>query len=116
MPYLTPKAHEAIRSTAQGYTWPGCYPLFAVVADAEPVCPKCLRENLKLIVQATHDWEQGRRGDTQWAVVSCEVNWEDLHMVCSHCNDWIPSAYGEDLEEQERLKALAMPLPEDDQP
>ncbi len=115
--YLSEQAHEAIRSTAQGYAWPGGYPLAAWMADNEPLCPECLRSNLKLIVQATHDHEANPPGfDPQWAVVSCEVNWEDAHLVGSHCCDWIPSAYGEDPEEQVRMQAIALPLPEDDQP
>ena len=115
--YLSERAHEAIRSTAHGYTFPGGYPLAAWVADNEPICPECVRSNLRLIVLATHDHEVNPPGfDPQWAVVGCEVNWEDAHLVCSHCCDWIPSAYGEAPEEQVRMQAIALPLPEDDQP
>ena len=45
MPYLSRQAHEALRSTAQGYAWPGGYPLAAWMADNEPLCPACLRNN-----------------------------------------------------------------------
>ena len=116
MPYLPKHAHEAIRSAAQGYTWPGSYPLFAVMADRKSLCPDCLRENLKLIVQATHDHEVNPPGfDPQWAVVACEVNWEDGRRYCVNCYNHIPSAYGEPEDGALcGLKAIAMPLSEED--
>jgi hypothetical protein len=111
MPYLTLKAHDAIRTAARGYTWPGGYPTFAIMADGESLCPDCLIGNLRLVVQATHD---SVRDD--WAIQAAEVNWEDGRLYCANCYNPIPSAYGEDPEEQERIRAIAMPLPEDDQP
>jgi len=121
MPYLPRHLHEAIRTVAQKYAWPGGYPLYAVMADGESLCPDCLNENLKLIVQATHDYTKGHFRD-DWAIQGAEINWEDPLNYCCNCNSRIPSAYAEDdVDEpedwaQERLKAIAMPLPEDDQP
>lgn len=107
--YLSQTSHEAVREALQGFSFPGGYPIFARMQDGEAVCLDCL----KLIVRATHDYEANPPGfDTQWA----EVNEESTHLYCSNCSQPIPSAYGEDLEGQERLKELAMPLPEDDQP
>ena len=115
MPYLSRQAHEAIRNAAQKWAWPGGYPVYAITEDGAALCPECLIGNLRLIVLATHDHEANPPGfDPQWAVVSCEVNWEDAHLVCSHCCDWIPSAYGEDPEEQVRMREIALPLPEED--
>lgn len=108
--YLSEQAHEAIRTVAQKYAWPGGYPLYAVMADGESLCPDCLIGNLKLIVQATH----GHFRD-DWAIQGAEINWEDPRNYCCNCGNPIPSAYGEDPEEQERVRQVAMPLPEDDE-
>ena len=121
MPYLSDRAHDAILKAAQKYTWPGSYPVFAIMADGESLCPDCLIGNLRLIVLATHDYEQGHFRD-DWAIQGAEVNWEDPRNYCCNCNQRIPSAYAEDdVAEPEDgalcgLRAIAMPLPEDDQP
>ena len=112
MPYLPRHLHQDVRAVAQKYAWPGGYPLYAVMADGESLCPDCLKENLKPIVQATHDYANGHFRD-DWAIQGAEINWEDPHNYCCNCGNPIPSAYVEDPEEQERLKAIAMPLPED---
>lgn len=114
MPYLSQHAHEALRTVAQKYAWPGGYPLYAIMADGESLCPDCLVGNLKLIVQATHDYANGHFRD-DWALQAAEINWEDPRNYCCNCGARIPSAYAEE-EWQERVKAIAMPLPEDDQP
>ena len=117
MPYLSRQAHEAIRSAAQKWSFTGGYPVFAIMADGESLCPDCLKENLKRIVQATHDHEQNHGSPIfeGWVIQAAEVNWEDTHNYCCNCNSRIPSAYAEE-EEQERIREIAMPLPEDDQP
>ena len=85
------------------------------MADNEPICPECLIGNLRLIVLATHDYANGHFRD-DWALQAADVNWEDPHNYCGHCCERIPSAYGEEPEERERVRQIAMPLPEDDQP
>lgn len=112
--YLTQHSHDAIRTVAQKYAWPGAYPVFAIMADGESLCPDCLIGNLRLIVLATHD---SVRDD--WAIQGAEVNWEDPRNYCCNCNQRIPSAYAEDdVAEPEDgalcgLRAIAMPLPEE---
>lgn len=117
MPYLSRHAHEAIRSAAQKWSFPGGYPVYAIMADGESLCPDCLISNLRLIVLATHDYEQNPPGfDDQWAVQAAEINWEDPHNYCCNCGARIPSAYGEPEDgAQERVRQIAMPLPEDDE-
>ena len=46
MPYLDRPAHEAIRTAAQKYAWPGGYPMYVIMADGESLYPDCLKENL----------------------------------------------------------------------
>lgn len=116
MPYLSDRAHDAILKAAQKYTWPGSYPVFAIMADGESLCPDCLVGNLRLVVLATHDYEHGHFRD-DWAIQGAEINWEDESRICCNCNSPIPSAYGEPEDGALcRLKAIAMPLPEEDQP
>ena len=112
MPYLSEHAHDAIRTVAQKYAWPGGYPTYAIMADGESLCPDCLISNLKLIVQATHD---SVRDD--WAIQGAEINWEDESLYCCNCGSPISSAYGEPEDGALcGLKAIALPLPEDAQP
>jgi len=68
--------------------WPGGYPVFYVCDDGGDLCPKCAQDNLELIGTASP-------GDG-WNVIAFDVNWEDSHLYCDHCNDRIPSAHAED--------------------
>jgi hypothetical protein len=34
-----------------------------------------------------------------WLLVGDDVNYEDCSLYCDHCNEKIPSAYGEDSED-----------------
>lgn len=65
----------------------GGYPLFYVMKDGEPMCPKCLNENLGLVLA---------KDDEQWTVEGCDINYEDEALYCSHCGTKMPSAYGEE--------------------
>jgi len=83
---------EAIRSP---YAWPGGYPVYMVMADGL-MCPKCARENYRLIVEATnsHDRHSG------WKAEGATVLYEGEECCC-HCGCELESAYGptEDNEE-----------------
>jgi hypothetical protein len=69
------------------YTWPGCYPLFAIMADGGCICKKCATDNAKLILSATRqNW------DKSWKFETAEVNWESV-IYCDNCGDLIESAY-----------------------
>lgn len=70
------------------FTFPGCYPLFLVMADGEALCFDCGRKEFRLIVE-------GIRYGTGWKVVGCAANWEDNDLRCCHCEKRIESAYGE---------------------
>lgn len=100
MPYLTKPAHEAIHAALQAWAWPGGYPVYAVMGDGGSLCPKCVKEELRTVVRATHDHEVteslcSRYLDTAWVVAGAEVNWEDPDLTCDHCYKPIESAYGE---------------------
>lgn len=113
MPYLSRQAHEAIRNVAQKYSWPGSYPVYAIMADGAALCPDCLISNLRLVVLATHDYEHGHFRD-DWALQGADVNWEDDSLYCCNCGNLIPSAYGEPEDGALcGLRAISMPLPEE---
>ena len=82
--------HQLIQTVTQRYAWPGGYPLFAVTKAAAALCPDCVENERDLIM--------GSEYDPQWQLISVEINWEDAHLTCSHCDALIPSAYGEDPE------------------
>jgi len=68
------------------YAWPGGYPLFYVTADNGVLCPKCANKNLTLTL----------KGDDQWRIVTCDINYEDNSLYCDNCSGKIQSSYGED--------------------
>jgi hypothetical protein len=93
----TPEQFNAALSNGP-YAWPGGYPLAFVMSDGETICFVCATDNAELIRAATGN---GDRSD-QWRAVLCDVNWEDPHLHCSHCNARIESAYAEDNAKPER--------------
>lgn len=73
---------ESIRH-AQAYT-----PL-TFMKDGGVVCPKCTKDNFKLIVQATIS--QDRSG---WEAFGMQPHWEGAPLTCDNCNCQIESEYG----------------------
>lgn len=78
------------------YAWPGGYPLYFVMSDGESLSYESARGELRQLLDAFQP-----QGDSQWRVVGCEINYENLDMVCCHSGEPIPSAYGNDTEESE---------------
>jgi hypothetical protein len=78
-----------------GVTSVGSYPLFAVMGDCETMCPKCVRDNRTLIEANTLESEGC---DRDWALIGIDINYEDEEMLCVHCGNFIPSAYGDETE------------------
>ena len=70
------------------YTWPGGYPLYAVMNDGGTLCHKCVKSERRLIY--------GTDGRDGWCVHCTDVNWEDSDLRCDHCGARIESAYGDD--------------------
>jgi hypothetical protein len=50
------------------------------MADGGTLCPKCVNDNAKLIVDATV-----AQYDQQWEFLGVETNWEDPALQCDHC-------------------------------
>lgn len=74
------------------YAWPGGYPLYYITKDCGVLCPKCANENLSLTMP---DYPEYRVANPDWEIVASEINWEDQHIFCDHCNDNIAPAYGD---------------------
>lgn len=78
------------------YAWPGGYPLYYVVGDDDNVgtiCPEC--------AQGVAD-SPGDYSPDQFRFRSCETNWEDPDLYCDHCDERIPSAYGDPNDDDPR--------------
>lgn len=75
----------------QSYAWPGGYPLFYLTADEGCLCPSCVNENLKRILECDEECPD----DDQWRIVGVEINYENENLPCDHCGKNIESAYVE---------------------
>ncbi len=86
---------QAIRDG--GWAWPGCYPLYVVMADGEAMSISSAKENWKLVCAGTlyQASNPGYRAQ-QWAAAGVDINYEDPHMVCCHSGERIESAYAEE--------------------
>src|SRR5215475_11750736 len=80
--------------TFSKWAWPGGYPVYHLCADCEPMCADCANDPANPIEVAEGE-ERMHTGDEQWTLIASEVNWEDAHLYCSHCNQRIESAYAE---------------------
>lgn len=80
---------KELRATIRNgkYSQFGGYPLFLYASDGDTLCFDCVEKDYKSLA---HDYN----GNT--AIVGCEINYEDQHMYCAHCNKQIESAYGDD--------------------
>lgn len=78
---------KLIRKEWPSWAWPGGYPIYYLTADNAVLCSKCANDNIKL----TSDPD----GDDQWRIVDADINYEDTHLYCEHCNGLVESAYGE---------------------
>jgi hypothetical protein len=90
--------HELIETIREGkYASVGSYPKYWITSDGGILSYEAIRENLKQICRCTHEMANGRKTseNRQWAIVACEVNWEDPELFCDHTGNRIESAYAE---------------------
>ena len=71
--------------------WPGCYEIYYVVKDGGVLCHKCVNDNLDLTLD----------DDPQWQVVGQDINYEDQHLHCDHCNAKIGPEYEGDEDDDQ---------------
>ena len=86
----TKELKNALR--AGPYAWPGGYPTFFIAADGEPLCHACVKGNYRLVLE---EMRHPTRHD-QWRPIAVDINYEDEHLYCAHCEEKIESAYGEE--------------------
>lgn len=72
------------------YAWPGGYQMFYVTGDVGILCPDSANKELPRTMDPD---------DEQFYIIGQEVNWDDPHLYCDHCNKRIPSCYSEDSNE-----------------
>ena len=75
----------------QPYTWPGMYPLAAIMADGGCLCAACIRKEWSLIVS-----ESMENTNCGFRIAGVDVNYENHDLCCDHCSGRIESAYEED--------------------
>lgn len=75
---------------ANGYAWPGGYPMYAIMGDGEVIDAQSARENYKLILSATRN----PGTDRQWECIGVDIHWEGEPITCAHSGRIIESAYG----------------------
>lgn len=76
--------------TVARYSSVGCYPIYYLAGYSGVLCGGCVEVNLDECADLSEE------ADPQWSVVAHDVNWEDQHLFCDHCNKRIESAYGEE--------------------
>ena len=84
----TSKLRAFVRSN--GIAWPGCYPMVACMADCDCLCVDCVRDNYRLVLDAT----MHTGTDKQWEFSETMIHWEGDPIYCAHCNKPVESAYG----------------------
>jgi hypothetical protein len=67
--------------------------MYFLAADGEPLSFEAVREEWKLICEAHID--RGQYLNVQWAIVGCDINYEDPELYCAHTGKRIESAYAE---------------------
>lgn len=83
-------ASEIKNFLRQPYAWPGGYTLTAYCVDGEPLCPACVKANLRAIMEETV-----KPCDPSWRIMMIDVHWEGPDEYCAHCNAVLPSEYGD---------------------
>ena len=89
MSYISKQTHNLILSVIK----PDIYDRVAIMGDNQVMCVKCLKENMKQILFATHSAESGDHYSKEWEIAGELTNWEDQNMYCSNCNVQIQTIY-----------------------
>lgn len=82
------------REPLPAFAWPGGYNLYYVFADGGACCPKCANANI-VEIDGANQGGGHRNSHGGWALGGVDVNYEDADLVCDHCGNPIPAAYGD---------------------
>ena len=67
------------------FSWPGGYPTYAIMDDGAALCHACTSREEEVHVGGDADG---------WRYEGADIHWEGDPLICSHCGEEIPSAYG----------------------
>jgi len=82
---------EVNRKPLDAFAWPGGYPLFYISHDCAAFCPACANKEIDRIAAEIASPDR----HDQFRLIAVEVNYENDDLYCDHCNETIPSAYGD---------------------
>ena len=74
----------------------GGYPLYLVTQDGGALHYQCAKEQFRELVDAMNPEYR----NSSWKVIGCEINHEDHHLYCDHCNERIEASYEIEAEEE----------------
>lgn len=74
------------------YAWPGGYGLLALMGDNQIVCADCIKENYRLVLDATITGH-----DREWFFSESFVHWEGDSLQCAHCGRELPPEYSDEV-------------------
>ena len=72
------------------YSWPGCYPIFALTTDGGVLCPDCMTKERARIFRSTHEID-----NDGFTIAGVDINYEDTDLPCDHCGSEIETAYAD---------------------
>jgi len=78
------------------YAWPGGYQCYFITSDGGALSFKTVEEEYDQISESVRD-----QLSDGWNVTAVDVNWEDDDLVDDHSGESIPSAYGDDDDDDE---------------
>lgn len=79
---------------ANGFAWPGGYPMALLMTDGECIDAQSARENYRLLRQAMRYEAASNWLDKDWLPAEVFIHWEGAPIVCAHSGRDIESAYG----------------------
>lgn len=67
------------------------YTPVALMQDGGTLCRQCVIHNARRILTET----RRDKADPSWMLVDAFIHWEGPDLCCDHCNEFIPSEYGD---------------------
>jgi hypothetical protein len=88
--------HRKIENTSQlkaclrqgMYAWPGGYACNFYTSDGATLCPDCVKEELRNVIDAINT--QSHDG---WLIEGIDINYEDDILYCAHCSKNLSPEY-----------------------
>jgi hypothetical protein len=78
------------------YAWPGGYQMFLITSDGQALCYGCGWRECRNVMDSI-----ASKSNDGWRCVAVGINYEDSDMLCCHCSEPIPAAYGDDSDDSD---------------